>query len=272
MALMKTRFWKGLSAPGVEGKAHCLQRAGLHSPRRGAAPEVYVREFVILAKVLAASRAFSLSPCPPLHPMERGERGVRTAIAQAFSPCPLSIGWRGGAGVRSVNSSSFRPFQALVRRLSSGPGGLGTASFGIPIVKILLCTALAAMLANSALGADTFNWNINQNRVTADVQSGNLSTVLGKIIAATGWQIYIEPGTTHTVSAKFKNLPPGDALRLLLGDLNFALVPETNSSSKLFVFRTFRQNATELVRAPKLAGARLKVITNERIVTLNPGA
>jgi hypothetical protein len=132
-------------------------------------------------------------------------------------------------------------------------------------------TGLSILICFSAV-ADTFNWNTNQNRVTADVQSGNLSPVLGKIIGATGWQIYIEPGTTHTVSAKFKNVPPGEALRLLLGDLNFALVPETNHPSKLFVFRTFRQNATELVRAPKAEGTRGKVIPNELIVSLKPGA
>src|ERR1043166_8269670 len=121
-------------------------------------------------------------------------------------------------------------------------------------------TGLTILLAAFTSAADTFNWNTNQNRVTADVQSGNLSTVLGKIIAATGWQIYIEPGTTYTVSAKFRNLPAGEALRLLLGDLNFALVPETNGPSKLFVFRTIRQNATELVRGPKAEGTRVKVI------------
>jgi hypothetical protein len=130
---------------------------------------------------------------------------------------------------------------------------------------------LLTLVAVTSVLADTFNWNTNQSRVTADVKAGNLPTVLGKIISATGWQIYIEPGTSHTVSAKFKNLPPGEALRLLLGDLNFALVPETNGPSKLFVFRTVRQNATELVRGPRLEGTRVKVIPNELIVTLKPG-
>ena len=157
-------------------------------------------------------------------------------------------------------------------RFGSCPGALRTTRPTIPIAKILVGFLLLTLSAISASAADTFNWSTNQNRVTADVQSGNLSTVLGRIVAATGWQIYIEPGTTHTVSAKFKNLPPGEALRLLLGELNFALVPETNGPSKLFVFRTIRQNATELVRAPKADGTRVKVIPNELIVTLKPGA
>src|SRR5205823_11766232 len=78
-------------------------------------------------------------------------------------------------------------------------------------------------------------------------------------------------GTTHIVSAKFKDLPPGEALRLLLGDLNFALVPETNASPRLFVFRTSRQNATQLVTVPK-AGGRGKIIANELVLRLKPGA
>src|SRR5882757_5175941 len=88
--------------------------------------------------------------------------------------------------------------------------------------------------------------------------------------AAAGWKVFVEPGTTHTVSAKFKNLPPGEALRLLLGDLNFALIPETNASPKLFVFRTSQGNATQLVRAPKSGNGRGKIIPNELIVTLKP--
>ncbi len=133
-------------------------------------------------------------------------------------------------------------------------------------------TGLTILLLCFVSAADTFNWRTNENRVTADVQAGKLTTVLQRITAATGWQVYLEPSTTHMVSAKFKNLPPGEALRLLLGDLNFALVPETNTPSKLFVFRTSRKNATQLVRAPKPETGVARVIPNELIVTLKPGA
>jgi len=75
------------------------------------------------------------------------------------------------------------------------------------------------------MGADTFNWNAKQNRVTADIRSLKLNPLLEQVSSATGWQVFLEPDTTHTASAKFKDVPPGEALRLLLGDLNFALVP-----------------------------------------------
>ena len=129
---------------------------------------------------------------------------------------------------------------------------------------------MVGLLPLSGRGADTLSWNTNQNRVSADIKSSGLFNVLERIAQNTGWQVFVEPETLHTVSAKFTNLPPGDALPLLLGDVNFALVPGTNGASRLFVFRTTRQNATQLVRALKANEG--KVIGNELIVRLKPGA
>jgi hypothetical protein len=136
----------------------------------------------------------------------------------------------------------------------------------------LACLVLGVMLGVvpfSGRGAETLNWNTNQNRVSADIKSSGLVNVLERIAQNTRWQVFVEPETLHTVSAKFKDLPPGEALPLLLGDVNFALVPATNGLSRLYVFRTARQNATQLVKAPK---ASEKVIGNELIVRLKPGA
>src|SRR5437867_7522214 len=141
-----------------------------------------------------------------------------------------------------------------------------------PVKTLLLCLALVCLLAFPAAAADTLNWRTNQNRVSADIQYRPLARLLEQITAATGWKVFVEPGTTHDVSAKFKDLPPGEALHLLLGDLNFALVPETNASPRLFVFRTSQGNATQLVHAPKSGNGRGKIIPNELVVTLKPGA
>ncbi len=131
--------------------------------------------------------------------------------------------------------------------------------------------ALTLFAAMPAVGADTLNWRTNENRVSADIRSRKLSKLLEEIASKTGWQVYVEPGTTHEVSAKFKDLPPREALGLLLGDLNFALVPETNAAPKLFVFRTTVQQATQLVRPTKPVEAG-KAIPNELLVRLKPGA
>lgn len=137
-----------------------------------------------------------------------------------------------------------------------------------------LVAALLLLLAVPAWSADTLNWDTNRNRVSADIKSGKLLPLLEQVAAATGWHILLEPDATCVVSAKFDRLPPGEALRLLLRDLNFALVPQTNAASRLFVFRTAMQNATQSVRPtnPAEPGGKGKLIPNELIVRLKPGA
>src|SRR5438105_1201683 len=118
---------------------------------------------------------------------------------------------------------------------------------------------------------DSFTWSTKQNRVSADIRSGDLLKTLERVAGATGWQIFLEPDTEHVVSTKFNNLPPAEALRMLLGGVSFALLPGTNTASKprLFVFRTSRESATLLVSPSKPAETNL--IANELIVRLKPG-
>jgi thermitase len=54
---------------------------------------------------------------------------------------------------------------------------------------------------------------------------------------------------------------------MLLGDLNFALVPKTNAPSQLYVFRTTMENATRQVLAAKPA----RRIANELLIRVKPG-
>src|SRR5258708_30976583 len=121
------------------------------------------------------------------------------------------------------------------------------------------CALVAALVLGIAGPgpAVSFVWQTNKNLVTADISSGQLQPLLRQIAASTGWQIFLEPGTTHAVSARFHNLPPGEALGLLLGDLNFALVPQTNASPKLFVFHTTIQRSTFRVEVPADAHSKL---------------
>ena len=135
-------------------------------------------------------------------------------------------------------------------------------------------TAMWLALALSAVqlsAADSLRWQTN--RVSADIKSGDLYQLLERIAATTRWHIYAEPDLSHKVSAKFQDLPPAEALHMLLGPVNFALVPETNASPKLFVFRTTMKNATRLVR-PAVSSdvGKAKIIPNELIVRLKPGA
>ena len=157
------------------------------------------------------------------------------------------------------------------RRFRAKPGVRNLTPLAGPLSFAALGLAMALFTAAPAPAADTLRWQTN--RVSADIKSANLFQLLERIAGVTGWHILVEPETNHKVSAKFENLPPGEALHLLLGDLNFALVPATNASPRLFVFRTTMKNATQLLRpAPAESAGKGKVIPNELIVRLKPGA
>jgi len=132
------------------------------------------------------------------------------------------------------------------------------------------CLLLAAFGLNAfAAETNSIVWHKATDRVDVDVHSLNLSQLLEQITARTGWRVYIEPGTTHTTSAKFTNLPSGQALQRLFGDLNYALVPQTNAAPHLYVFTTKMGNATQLVRVP--GAGKAKHVPNELLVKLKPG-
>ena len=134
----------------------------------------------------------------------------------------------------------------------------------------VLTIALQLAAARPAGAADSLRWNRQEGRVDAEIESWPLPRVLESITTATGWQVYVEPGTEHRVSVRFEGLPPPDALRRLLGDLNFALLPQKDGPSKLFVYRHSADAATELVR--RIEERRTKPIADELLVTLKPGA
>jgi Subtilase family len=134
----------------------------------------------------------------------------------------------------------------------------------------LVAIGVLVLAGRSSRGADALDWNTNRSRVTADITSRSLLNLLERVAAATHWHILVEPGISHTVSAKFKDLAPGEALHLLLGDVNFALVPGTNSSARLFVFRSAADHATQVVPVAHLP--KIRIIPNELVVRLKPGA
>ena len=135
--------------------------------------------------------------------------------------------------------------------------------------KTAVCLFLAAFcLYARAADTNSLVWHRATDHVDADVRGMALWPLLEKIAVEAGWHIYVEPDTTHTTSAKFKDLPSGDALKMLLGNLNFALVPRTNDVPQLYVFRTELKNATRQVLAPKVTA---KHVANELLVKLKPG-
>jgi thermitase len=132
---------------------------------------------------------------------------------------------------------------------------------------ILFCLLLAFSLNASAADTNSVVWHTATDRVSADVHGELLWPLLEDIAHQTGWHIFVEPDTERNASTKFKDLPSGDALKMLLGDLNFALVPQTNSPAHLYIFRTIMQNATKPVGVAKAS----RRVANELLIRVKPG-
>jgi hypothetical protein len=98
--------------------------------------------------------------------------------------------------------------------------------------------------------ADSLDWRVKQNQVDANIDKGTLIPLLKKISRVTGWKVYVEPGADVTVSVKFKDVSQDEALRRLLGKLNYAK-DATNGVTRLLVYRTLARAATQAVATEK---------------------
>jgi hypothetical protein len=131
----------------------------------------------------------------------------------------------------------------------------------------LVCLLLASGFSARAANTNSLVWHKAADRVDADIRGEALWPLLEQIAAAADWKVFVEPGAEHNASAKFKDLPSGDALKMLLGNLNFALVPQTNAPALLYVFRTTMKNATKQVHTAK----PVRRVANELLIRVKPG-
>ena len=138
----------------------------------------------------------------------------------------------------------------------------------------LLLVALVCWFAPAVRAENSLAWDAKAERLTVALDERPLGELLEKITTATGWEIFLEPGTTRSVSARFKNLPMGEGLRSLLGDLSYALVPQSNAAPRLYVFHTSMHAATQRVTTIQIHVAKddtAKPIPNQLVVTVKPG-
>lgn len=130
---------------------------------------------------------------------------------------------------------------------------------------------LLAAWAPSVSAADSLVWRVKEDRVDAQIEHWSLQQLLPKICKATGWRVYVEPGTTYTVTAKFKDQSSSEALRRLLGRTSFSVV-RTNNLVQLYIYNTDVSAATELVNEGKSAGPKDYRLANELVVRMKKGA
>ncbi|MEN9574891.1 MAG: hypothetical protein RL514_2746 [Verrucomicrobiota bacterium] len=142
------------------------------------------------------------------------------------------------------------------------------------VLRTRLCLVLLALSWAAAPGhaADKLVWRGGNERVDADIDGWTLPQLLERLAEVTGWQVFVQPDTRlkEPVTVRFNNLPAGDALGRLLGELSFAVLPQRNAPAKLFVFRTSLSEATQPVlrREP----AKAKPIADELVLLRKPGS
>ena len=138
--------------------------------------------------------------------------------------------------------------------------------------KTFLLLAVQLLAAVLSPAANSILWDAKNDTVSADVRGEALWPLLEDIAHQTGWHIFVEPGLSQKADVKFSQLNSGDALKKLLGNLNFAYLPKTNEANQLYVFATTMRAATTRINAavtnkPALA----KHVANELIVKVKPG-
>jgi hypothetical protein len=141
------------------------------------------------------------------------------------------------------------------------------------IIWLVVAAFFACVSLRATTATNSIIWNAGADQVTADVHGEALWPLLEDIAHQTGWHIFVEPNLERKADVKFKELPRGEALKKLLGNLNFAYVPQTNGPDLLYVFNTTMQNATRPVPAGVVAKkGPQRHVANELLVKLKPGA
>ncbi len=154
----------------------------------------------------------------------------------------------------------------MIRRIADSAFRAGRT--GLLLCCLLTTLPAPTMAAGAPLSPRAFTWRQDRQTVDADLNGTDLVPVLERVAKATGWAVYLEPGTQRTITVKFKGRAPDRALDLLLGDISRALLPGTNGGPhRLLVFRGSQKDATQHIAPldPK------KPIPNELIVTVKPG-
>jgi hypothetical protein len=150
----------------------------------------------------------------------------------------------------------------------------------IAAIVLLILTATAGVCPRAAVkdlelpvaSDGKISFDAQKKQVSAAVEDLSLKEAMAKFSGATGWKVFLDPAAERTVSAQFSSRSTSDGLRLLLGGLSFAVIPQTNGATKLYVFKNAIADATEEI-PPKEASKRGKDwLSKEVLVTLKKGS
>lgn len=155
----------------------------------------------------------------------------------------------------------------MIRRRISKTGKRRRRRIGFGRAVALSCLSF---WIGTAASAGQLNWDTKTGKVDASLQGEPLSKVLSDIGALADWEVLVEPGLQATVSTRFEGLPIHQALRRILGDFNFAVLPGKNGRKKLYIYRNSLRAATERLK-PQSGDqtSQSRRIENEIIAALN---
>lgn len=143
------------------------------------------------------------------------------------------------------------------------------------LLMLLLGLVTAGVTHAGSTTPPPLKWDKASNHLDISVVDWKLDRLLKELSKETKWQVYVEPRTSASISAKFKDLPMKEALSRLLRDVNYAVVHESKDLTKLLIYRTKPEFATQRIlteEEEKAAEADRLRIDNELVVTLKKGA
>jgi hypothetical protein len=168
-----------------------------------------------------------------------------------------------GCGYRNnLNGMNSRGFQV----------SMNTLRRFITCSLLTLAVWIGGLQCARAETTNRLTWDRDKGKVSADLRDWGLLNLLEEMASQSGWHIFVEPDSDFRASAKFQELSPGEALRRLLGNLNYTMMPQTNGPQRLYVFRTVMKNATQQVRSANSRTApKPRRVPNELIIRVKPG-
>ncbi|MBQ94612.1 MAG: hypothetical protein CL510_02100, partial [Actinobacteria bacterium] len=140
-----------------------------------------------------------------------------------------------------------------------------------------LVIAMMTPLAKEAQGG-TLNWRPD-GTATVQIEQWPLEKVLQSLGDQGRWEIFVEPDLQMRITTRFSDLKHSEALRRLLSNVNFAVIPSPGSRSKLLVYKTSSSQAVVRIVPTKRLAKRIPekkkkkaIIPNELVITLKPGS
>jgi len=140
-----------------------------------------------------------------------------------------------------------------------------------------LVIAMMTPLAKEAQGG-TLNWRPD-GTATVQIEHWSLEKVLQSLSDQGRWEIFVEPDLQMRITTRFSDLKHSEALRRLLSNVNFAVIPSPGSRSKLLVYKTSSTRAVVRIVPTKRLAKRVPekkkkkaIIPNELVITLKPGS